>query len=62
MSDIVPSVLELLVCPQCHQRLAWAHEASELVCTNPGCGLAYPVRQGIPILIGDAARRPGAPR
>ena len=58
MSDIVPGVLELLVCPRCHGQLAWAYEVSELLCTNPACGLAYPVRQGIPILVEDEARKP----
>lgn len=58
MSDIVPAVLELLVCPRCRRPLTWAYEASELQCTNPECGLAYPVRQGIPILVEDAARKP----
>ncbi|WP_218184640.1 Trm112 family protein [Nigerium massiliense] len=56
MNDIVPNVLELLVCPRCHQQLTWAYEASELVCTGPACGLAYPVRGGIPILVEDEAR------
>jgi uncharacterized protein YbaR (Trm112 family) len=32
--------------------------ASELVCT--GCGYAYPVRDGIPTLLIDEARRPDA--
>ena len=31
-------------------------EASELVCT--ACGLAYPVRDDIPVLLVDEARRP----
>ena len=59
MSDLIPDVLELLVCPACRARLTWDYEASELVCTSPGCGLAYPVRGGIPILVLDEARRPG---
>lgn len=58
MSDIDPDVLELLVCPRCHRHLVWAYEASELLCTNPECGLAYPVKQGIPILVEDQARKP----
>lgn len=58
MSDLIPGVLELLVCPACHAHLAWDYEASELLCTNPSCGLAYPVRGGIPILVIDEARRP----
>ena len=31
-------------------------EADELVCT--GCGLAYPVRDDIPVLLVDEARKP----
>lgn len=58
MNDLVPGVLDLLVCPRCRHQLTWAYEASELLCTNPECGLAYPVRQGIPILVEDEARAP----
>ncbi len=57
MREIVPAVLELLVCPACRRSLAWAYEAAELECTNPECGLIYPVRQGIPILVADEARK-----
>lgn len=58
MSEFVPDVLDLLVCPNCRQQLTWAYEAAELICCNPACGLAYPVRQGIPILVADEARKP----
>ena len=33
--------------------------ADELVCTR--CGLAYPVRDDIPVLLVDEARRPESP-
>lgn len=55
MSEIPAELLELLACPSCHARLALDYEAHELCCT--GCGLAYPVRGGIPILLVDQARR-----
>jgi uncharacterized protein len=61
MNDLPAEVLELLVCPSCHSSLAWDYEAAELVCTGGECGLAYPVRDGIPILLVDEARRPGSP-
>ncbi len=60
MSDLPAEVLELLVCPSCHTKLALDYEASELVCSGAGCGLAYPIRGGIPILLVDEARRPAA--
>ena len=49
------------MCRACHGQLTWPYEASELVCTSPECGLAYPVRGGIPILVVDEARPPEAP-
>ena len=49
-------LLELIVCPACHADLAVDNAAEELVCT--GCGLAYPVRDDIPVLLVDEARRP----
>jgi uncharacterized protein len=52
-------LLEILACPQCHAPLRADEEASELVCTNQECGLAYPVRDDIPVLLIDEARRPG---
>ncbi|AXK33890.1 Trm112 family protein [Streptomyces armeniacus] len=30
----------------------------ELVCTGADCGLAYPIRDDIPVLLVDEARRP----
>ena len=53
-------LLEILVCPKCHSPVRVDEQASELVCTNEACGLAYPVRDDIPVLLVDEARRPGA--
>jgi uncharacterized protein len=52
-------LLEILACPKCHAPLSADVAASELVCTNSECGLAYPVRDNIPVLLVDEARQPG---
>jgi uncharacterized protein YbaR (Trm112 family) len=51
-----PALLEILACPDCKAALRTDDAASELVCT--GCGLAYPVRDDIPVLLVDEARKP----
>lgn len=53
-------LLEILACPACHAPLRADQESDELICTGEGCGLAYPVRDDIPVLLVDEARRPGA--
>ena len=52
-------LLDILACPKCHAPLRADEEASELVCTSQTCGLADPVRDDIPILLVEEARRPG---
>jgi uncharacterized protein YbaR (Trm112 family) len=51
-----PALLEIIVCPNCRGALAVDEANSELACTS--CGLAYPVREDIPVLLVDEARRP----
>jgi uncharacterized protein len=53
-------LLEILACPKCHSPVRVDEEASELVCTNTECGLAYPVRDDIPVMLVDEARDPAA--
>jgi uncharacterized protein YbaR (Trm112 family) len=53
-----PRLMEILACPNCHSTLRADDEAAELVCTSSTCGLAYPVRDDIPVLLIDEARRP----
>ena len=55
-----PKLLEILACPQCHAPLRVDDAAQELVCTSDACGLAYPVRDDIPVLLIDEARKPGS--
>jgi uncharacterized protein YbaR (Trm112 family) len=54
--NLDPALLEIIVCPACHGALAVDDAADELVCTS--CGLAYPVRDDIPVLLVDEARKP----
>jgi uncharacterized protein YbaR (Trm112 family) len=57
-----PWLQEILACPNCHAPLRQDDEAQELVCTSGSCGLAYPVRDDIPVLLVEEARKPGEPR
>lgn len=49
-----PKLLELLVCPVSRETLEYNKEAQELI--SKKAGLAFPVRDGIPILLVDEAR------
>ena len=49
-----PKLLELLVCPVTKGPLIYDREAGELL--SRAAGLAYPVRDGIPIMLPDEAR------
>lgn len=60
VGDPIPGLVDLFICPACHAQLAWDYESSELICSSSSCGLAYPVREGIPVLVIDEARRPAA--
>jgi uncharacterized protein len=52
--ELDPRLLEILVCPVTHGRLIWDREARELI--SKGAGLAYPVRDGVPIMLPEEAR------
>lgn len=54
MTEIDPRLLEILVCPLSKQPLEYDREAQELVCR--ASGLAYPVRDGVPIMLIEEAR------
>lgn len=51
---IDPKLLEILVCPLTKQPLRYDAEAQELI--SDAAGLAYPIRDGIPIMLADEAR------
>ena len=53
-SDIDPKLLEILVCPLTKAPLRYDRAAQELI--SEEAGLAYPIRDGIPIMLVDEAR------
>jgi uncharacterized protein YbaR (Trm112 family) len=59
MPLVEAALLDILACPVCHAPLREDEGAGELLCTGESCGLAYPVRDGIPVLLADEARRAG---
>ena len=48
-------MLEALVCPETQGTLSFDAEKEELV--SKAAGLAYPIRNGIPVMLVDEARR-----
>jgi uncharacterized protein YbaR (Trm112 family) len=49
-----PRLLEILVCPVTKGPLRYDREANELISVK--AGLAYPIRDGIPIMLPEEAR------
>ena len=54
-TEVDPRLLEILVCPLTKAALRYDRERQELVSVE--AGLAYPIRDGIPIMLVDEARR-----
>ncbi len=48
-------LLEILVCPKCKGELDYRIKEAELVCHK--CKLAYPVKDDIPVMLIDEARK-----
>jgi uncharacterized protein YbaR (Trm112 family) len=53
--SVDPKLLEILVCPVTKGPLEYDRDKQELV--SRGAKLAYPIRDGIPIMLEDEARR-----
>ena len=53
-SSVDPKLLEILVCPLTKGPLEYDSEKGELVSRQ--AGLAYPIRDGLPIMLPDEAR------
>lgn len=52
-----PKLLEILVCPMTKTRLEYNAEKQELI--SRAARVAYPIRDGIPIMLADEARELG---
>ncbi len=57
-SSIDPKLLEILVCPVTKGPLEYDASAQELI--SKQAGLAYPIRDGIPIMLAEEARELGS--
>lgn len=57
-TTVDPKLLEILVCPLTKGPLTYDEAAQELI--SKQAGLAYPIRDGIPIMLAEEARELGA--
>ncbi|QBQ53344.1 Trm112 family protein [Nitrosococcus wardiae] len=48
-------LLEILACPVCKSSLVYQKTDEELICK--ACRLAYPIRDGIPVMLEEEARQ-----
>lgn len=54
-NTVDPRLLETLVCPVTRSKLTYDREAQELV--SAGAKLAFPIRDGVPIMLAEEARQ-----
>jgi len=47
--------IEMMACPQCHKSMSYDKSNQELICDN--CKLAFPVQDGIPVMLIEEARK-----
>lgn len=53
-NDVDPRLLEVLVCPISHGPLDYDRQKGELISRK--AGLAYPIRDGVPVMLAEEAR------
>lgn len=49
-------LLDVLACPKCKADVKL--DGERIICTNPQCGLRYPIRDRIPVMLIDQAETP----
>ncbi len=57
LKKVDPKMLEMLVCPLTKGELQYDKEAQELI--SKQAGLAYPISEGIPVMLPEEARKLG---
>jgi uncharacterized protein len=58
MQQLNQDLLKILACPKCKTPVV--QEGDTIRCTNRNCGLIYPVRDGIPVMLIEEATKPTA--
>ena len=51
-----PELLDILACPKCKSSVRL--EGDRILCSGASCGLRYPIREGIPVMLVEEAERP----
>ncbi len=54
---ISPELLKILRCPKCKSAVELKKDESGLCCTNAECHLVYPIREEIPVMLIEEAKR-----
>lgn len=54
---ISPELLEILRCPKCKSKVEIKPDKSGLKCVNAECGLVYPIRDEIPVMLVEEATK-----
>jgi len=57
MQQINKELLEILACPKCKASVIL--DGNSIKCTDRNCGLVYPVRNGIPVMLIEEAVKDG---
>ena len=55
MAALDKKLLEILVCPISKKPISYNEDSNELICKESG--LAYPIKDGIPVMLPEEARK-----
>ena len=54
--NVDKELLEMLACPACKGPVR--EEGERVACVSSSCGLRYPIREGIPVMLIEEAEKP----